>query len=237
MRLLIADADVALCHFLRRGMEADGYEVCTAFDGSEAVAVFRNESPDLTILDLNLPMKDGERTLREMRAHSEELPILVLTARPEVQTRVWWLDHGADDLMTKPFNWSELQARCRVLLRRNQGLHLVLRAGDLELGRLDHRVHRAGRRIDLTNKEFALLEYLLLRRGRCISRSELLETIWKSEAAQTSNIVDVYVNYLRRKLGDELPGVLIRTVRGKGYVIPFESESSGLREDLVGAEQ
>lgn len=237
MRLLIADDDVALGHFLQRGMEAEGYLVEIAHDGAEAVAMFRDHSPDLTILDLNIPVKNGEHALREMRAFNSELPILVLTARPEVATRVWCLDNGADDFLTKPFNLSELRARCRVLLRRKQASQLVLRAGDLELCRLDHSVRRACRNIDLTNKEFALLEHLMLNRGHCVSRSELLETVWKSEGAETTNIVDVYVNYLRRKLEDPPPGVLIRTVRGKGYLIPFESEISAcVTLHLVGTE-
>lgn len=229
MRLLIADDDVALTHFLQRGMEAEGHQVRIVFDGAAAVTVFREESPDLTILDLNMPVKDGERALQEMRELNAELPILVLTARPEVHTRVRCLDGGADDLLTKPFSLSELRARCRVLLRRKRQSQLVLRSGDLELSRLDHTVRRAGRAVNLTNKEFALLEHLMLNRGRCASRIELLETVWNTEPVETTNIVDVYVNYLRRKLGDTPPGLLIRTVRGKGYMIPFESQTSELR--------
>lgn len=223
MRLLIADDDVALTHFLQRGMEADGHQVHTVSDGAAAVSVFREESPDLTILDLNMPLKDGERALQEMRQLNAELPILILTARPEVHTRVHCLDSGADDLLTKPFSLLELRARCRVLLRRRRQLQLLLRAGDLELSRLDHTVRRAGRAVNLTNKEFALLEHLMLNRGRCASRIELLETVWNTEPVETTNIVDVYVNYLRRKLEDPPPGLLIRTVRGKGYMIPLES--------------
>ena len=158
----------------------------------------------------------------EMRQLNAELPVLVLTARQEVDTRVRCLDNGADDLMTKPFSLFELRARCRALLRRRREGQLTLRAGDLELSRLDHSVRRGGRSLNLTNKEFALLEHMMLNRGQCSSRAELLETVWNLESAQTTNIVDVYVNYLRRKLADLPPGVLIRTVRGKGYMIPLE---------------
>jgi DNA-binding response OmpR family regulator len=224
MRLLIAEDDRALSLFLRHGMESEGHRVRTVHDGAEAVEAFREESPDLTILDLNMPVKDGETALREMRDANAELPVLVLTGRLEVETRVRCLDCGADDLMTKPFSLSELRARCRALLRRKRGTQLVMRAGDLELGRLDHIVRRGSRSVNLTNKEFALLEHLLLSRGHCVTRSDLLETVWNSEPAQTTNIVDVYVNYLRRKLADPPPGVLIRTVRGKGYTIPFDAE-------------
>ena len=224
MRLLIADDDQALGLFLRRGLEAEGHRVHSVRDGAQAVAVFRDESPDLTILDLSLPVKDGEQALREMREMSMDLPILVLTGRADVDTRVRCLDRGADDYLTKPFALSELRARCRALLRRNGGSQLVLRAGDLEFDRLGHVARRNGQTISLTNREFALLERLMLNRGHCVTRSELLGTVWNSEQLQTTNIVDVYVNYLRQKLGDTPPGKLIRTVRGKGYMIPFASQ-------------
>lgn len=224
MRLLIAEDDKALGLFLKRGLEADGHRVRLACDGAAAVEAFRQEMPDLTILDLNMPMKDGEQVLDEVRTMDADLPVLVLTARQEVDTRVRCLDHGADDLMLKPFSLYELRARCRALLRRKREARLTLRADDLEVSRLDHTVSRAGGRIDLTNKEFALLEHLMLNRGHCVSRVELLDSVWKMEPAQTTNIVDVYVNYLRRKLKDPPPGRLIRTVRGQGYVVPSESE-------------
>lgn len=224
MRLLIAEDDKALGLFLRRGMEADGHRVRMAFDGADAVAAFREEMPDLTILDLNMPIKNGEQVLDEVRAMDSDLPVLILTARQEVDTRVRCLDHGADDLMLKPFSLYELRARCRVLLRRKREAHVLLRAGDLEVSRLDHTAFRAGQQIELTNKEFALLEHLMLNRGHCISRVELLDSVWKMEPAQTTNIVDVYVNYLRRKLKDPPPGKLIRTVRGQGYLVPSEVE-------------
>ena len=224
MRLLIAEDDKALGLFLSRGLEADGHRGHVALDGAAAVEAFRQEMPDLTILDLNLPIKDGEQMLAELRALDTELPVLVLTARQEVDTRVRCLDLGADDLMTKPFSLHELRARCRALLRRKREARLQLRAGDLELDRLEHTAHRAGRTIVLTNKEFALLEHLMLNRGQCVSRVELLDSVWNLEPTQTTNIVDVYVNYLRRKLEDPPPGQLIRTVRGQGYVVPSDTE-------------
>jgi DNA-binding response OmpR family regulator len=224
MRLLIAEDDKALGQFLSRGLEADGHRVRLAYDGGSAVEAFREEMPDLTILDLNMPVKDGEQVLEEVRLLDRDLPVLVLTARQEVDTRVRCLDRGADDLMIKPFSLHELRARCRALLRRKRETRLELRAGDLELDRLDHSARRGGRKIDLTNKEFALLEHLLLNRGQSVSRVELLDSVWNMEPAQTTNIVDVYVNYLRRKIADPAPGQLIRTVRGCGYMVPTESE-------------
>jgi DNA-binding response OmpR family regulator len=224
MRLLIAEDDKALGLFLSRGLEADGHHVRLAYDGAAAVEAFRQEMPDLTILDLNMPVKDGEQVLEEVRALDAELPVLVLTARQEVDTRVRCLDRGADDLMLKPFSLHELRARCRVLLRRKREARLLLRAGDLELDRLDHSARRGGQPIILTNKEFALLEHLMLNRGQCASRVELLDSVWNMEPVQTTNIVDVYVNYLRRKLKDPPPGLLIRTVRGQGYMVPLENK-------------
>jgi DNA-binding response OmpR family regulator len=171
-----------------------------------------------------MPVKDGEQVLDEVRTIDADLPILVLTGRQEIDTRVRCLDRGADDLMVKPFSLHELRARCRALLRRKRETRLLLRVGDLELDRLDHTAHRGGKSIVLTNKEFALLEHLLLNRGQCVSRVELLDSVWNMEPAQTTNIVDVYVNYLRRKLKDPPPGQLIRTVRGQGYVVPSQAD-------------
>jgi DNA-binding response OmpR family regulator len=224
MRLLIAEDDRSLALFLSRGLEADGHRVRLAYDGGAAVEAFRQDRPDLTILDLNMPVKDGEQVLEEVRVLDADLPVLVLTGRQEVETRVRCLDRGADDLMTKPFSLHELRARCRALLRRKRETRLQLRAGDLELDRLDHSARRAGEAIVLTNKEFALLEHLLLNRGQCVSRVDLLDSVWNLEPAQTTNIVDVYVNYLRRKLKDPPPGRLICTVRGSGYMVPSEAE-------------
>lgn len=234
MRLLIAEDDKALGLFLTRGLEADGHRVRVAQDGGQAVEFFRQEMPDLTILDLNLPVKDGEQVLAELRALDANLPVLVLTARQEVDTRVRCLDLGADDLMLKPFSLHELRARCRALLRRKREARLQLRAGDLELDRLEHTARRGAISIVLTNKEFALLEHLMLNRGQCVSRVELLDAVWNMEPAQTTNIVDVYVNYLRRKLKDPPPGQLIRTVRGQGYLVPAES-AAPIAADVVRA--
>jgi DNA-binding response OmpR family regulator len=211
-------------------MEADGFSSHVVHDGVTAIEVFQQEMPDLTILDLNLPVLNGEQVLTEVRKFSSNLPILVLTAlkgnniHKEKDLRVRCLDRGADDLMIKPFSLHELRARCRALLRRKREARLLLRAGDLELDRLDHTARRAGQSIMLTNKEFALLEHLMLNRGQCVSRVELLDSVWNLEPAQTTNIVDVYVNYLRRKLKDPPPGQLIRTVRGQGYMVPPEND-------------
>ena len=237
MRILIAEDDRALALFLKRGLEAEGHVVSVAHDGTAAVEAFREQLPDMTILDLNLPVKDGEQVLEELRVMDSNLPVMVLTARQDVDTRVRCLDRGADDFVLKPFSLQELRARVRALLRRKREARLALRAGDLELNRLDHLAQRGGIPVVLTNKEFLLLEHLLLNRGHAVSRTELLNSVWHMDPAQTTNIVDVYVNYLRRKLSDAPPGTLIRTIRGSGYMIPFEGDvafRSALDSELRG---
>lgn len=225
MRLLIAEDDRALGMFLRRGMEADGHYVTLASDGQMAVDTFLAEMPDLTILDLNLPRRDGAEVLQYLRTVNDELPILVLTARNEPGTKARCLDLGADDCMLKPFSLQELRARCRALTRRRREAGLVLRYADLEVNRVDRAVLRAGEAVQLTNKEFALLEYLLVNRGRCISRTDLLEQVWDMNPTAGTNVVDVYVNYLRRKLKDTGTAPLIQTVRGQGYSIGMRTQA------------
>ena len=219
MRLLIAEDDGALGTFLLRGLEADGYEVMLAFDGQTAADAFAAEMPDLMILDLNLPRKDGTEVLRCIRSLNEETPVLVLTARTEIQTRIRCLDLGADDCMSKPFSLQELRARCRALLRRRSGSGIILRCADIEMNRVERSVQRAGQPVQLTNKEFALLECLLLARGRSISRADLLARVWGMNPTAGTNVVDVYINYLRRKLNDSSTNPVIRTIRGQGYSI------------------
>ena len=219
MRFLVAEDDAALGMFVARGLETEGHSVILASDGQGAVETFLHEMPDLTILDLNLPRKDGTEVLRLVRSVTEDLPILILTARNDVETRVKCFDLGADDCMLKPFSLTELRARCRALLRRRRDTTFVIRQGDLELNRIERAVSRGGSAIALTNKEFALLEYLLLNRGRVIPRAVLLQRVWNMPADSSTNVVDVYVNYLRRKLGDYGTDSLIQTVRGEGYAI------------------
>jgi DNA-binding response OmpR family regulator len=234
MRILIAEDDAALGLFLKRGLEADGHEVRWTMDGDEAVEAFVLEVPDLTVLDLNLPKRDGGEVLRLLRSMGDEHPVLVLTARQELEVKIGCLDAGADDCMIKPFSLEELRARCRALMRRRPDTNLVLRHSGLEMNRIDHSVRRDGETIALTNKEFALLEFLLLHRGSCVSRSTLLDRVWKSEAQMGTNVVDVYVNYLRRKLHDNPPDAIIQTVRGRGYCIPARPLASPVTAEFTG---
>lgn len=219
MRFLVAEDDEALRTYLGRGLEADGHQVCLAGDGQAAVDAFMEDAPDMAILDLNMPRLDGSEALRAMRAVNDELPILILTARTEMATRLECLDLGADDCMTKPFALAELRARVRALTRRRREAGLTLRHGVLEVNRVERTVTCGGEPVSLTQKEFALLEFLMLNRGRAVSRAVLLEQVWKMPPDAGTNVVDVYVNYLRRKLGALAGGPVVETVRGAGYAI------------------
>lgn len=232
MRLLIAEDDRALGTFLARGLEQDGHEVIIATDGEMAMEAAKNDTPELAVLDLNLPQRDGTEVLEFLRSLTDDLPILILSARQEPEIRLRCLEMGADDFMQKPFSFVELRARCRALLRRRTP-GLVLHQGDLELKRVERTVTRNGEHIALTGKEYALLEYLMLHRGRPVARATLLREVWNMNADAGTNVVDVYINYLRRKLHDmqepragnstvqqaETRAPLIRTVRGVGYSI------------------
>jgi len=219
MRFLVAEDNQALGMFLRRGLVADGHDVRLVDDGQAAVDSFFEETPDMAILDLNMPRKDGTEVLSIFRSVTEDLPILILTGRNEIDMRLKCLDLGADDCMLKPFALAELRARIRALVRRRRDASLLLRHGSLEVSRVEHTVSCEGRPVTLTGKEFALLEYLLLNRGRAVSRAVLLEQVWKMQPEASTNVVDVYVNYLRRKLSGTANAPLIQTVRGKGYAI------------------
>jgi len=200
----------------------EGHRVEWVEDGEAALAQAAANHPDLVLLDLSLPKLDGLQVLAEMRARKDDASVLVLTGRTGPDVQVQSLDMGADDCLLKPFSYFELTARCRALLRRReQFANPVLRLGDLELHRIEHTVTRGERAIDLTAKEFALLEFLMLHRGECVPRSQLLAEVWQMPADAATNVVDVYINYLRRKL--EIVDLhhcstgLIETVRGQGY--------------------
>jgi two-component system copper resistance phosphate regulon response regulator CusR len=226
MRVLIAEDDAALAKFVSQGLEAEHYTVDVYSDGEQAGAAAHEIDYDLIILDLNLPKLDGVSVLRQLRVKKPTLPVLVLTQRSRVEDRVQCLDTGADDYLPKPFSFSELSARIRALLRRS---HLpsqsVLVIDDLKLDRIEHRVERSGRRIDLTTKEFALLEYLMRNIGRCVTRAMIIEHVWNLTFDTTTNVVDVYINYLRRKIDDGHVTKLIRTVRGVGYELSATAEA------------
>jgi DNA-binding response OmpR family regulator len=218
---LVVEDDQALGAFLTKGLEAEGHRVQWAQDGETALVMAAADPADLLVLDLGLPRLDGMDVLAALQVRHDDAAVLVLTGRNDLQSRVRCLDLGADDCLLKPFSFIELAARCRALLRRRlQASEPLLRHRDLVIHRIHHKVERAGLSIDLTTREFALLEYLLVHRGECVSRTELLAEVWGNSTDTGTNIVDVYINYVRRKI-DVPPSrenlSLIETVRGIGY--------------------
>ncbi len=227
MRILVVEDDAPLASFVRKGLEAEHYAVDVAGDGELARQMASESEYDLVILDLNLPKLDGIAVLNAIRPKKPSLPVLVLTARSRVEDRVLSLDTGADDCLIKPFSFTELSARVRALLRRGpHTVETVLQVSDLQLDRVARRVERGGRLIELTSKEFALLEYLMRNAGRRVTRAMIVEHVWNLSFDTSTNIVDVYINYLRRKVDAEHSPRLIHTVRGVGYELSCRTEAS-----------
>jgi DNA-binding response OmpR family regulator len=218
MRILVTEDDAAVSRFLQRGLEAEHYAVDVSSDGEAAAHAAQELDYDLMILDLNIPKIDGLTVLRQVRSKKETLPILILSSRTKVEERAGGLDLGADDYLVKPFSYQELSARVRALLRRGRRpAETVLRYGDLEMNRVERVVRRGEKLIDLTSKEFALLEYLLRNAGRPVSRNLIIEHVWNLSFDTMTNVVDVYINYLRKKIDEGFDPKLIQTVRGVGY--------------------
>jgi DNA-binding response OmpR family regulator len=218
MHILVAEDDLPVAKFLSSGLEGERYDVRLATDGTEVLRLLVDGPCDLLVLDLNLPGISGLEVLQRVRSERPRLPVLILTGSARVEDRVSGLDSGADDYLTKPFAFSELVARIRALLRR-MPFEPVLHNMDLELDRVGRVVHRNGRTIELTPKEFALLEYLMLNAGQNVSRSSIIQHVWKLSSDTMTNVVDVYINYLRKKIDSDGSARLIHTVRGAGYRI------------------
>jgi len=220
VQILVAEDDVALAQFLRKGLERQKYAVQVVHDGESVLRSLAEAHCDLLTLDLNLPNLDGMSVLKQLRPAKPRLPVLVLTGRATLEDRIQALDTGADDCLTKPFSFVEFSARVRALLRRNTGpASGVLQVGDLTLNREELRVERAGQRIDLTTKEFGVLEYLMLNARRPVTRAMIMENVWKGPHDPKTNLVDVYVKYVRDKVDHNFSPKLIRTVRNVGYVV------------------
>lgn len=219
-RVLIVEDQKRLLGSLRRGLEEEGYEVLTAPTGEEGFYLATTQAPDVVVLDLMLPKRDGFQVLRDLRANGFGKPVLVLTSRDAVEDRVRGLDSGADDYVVKPFAFAELLARLRALQRRNLvERELVLRADNLEMDLVARRVVRGGVELELSKREFDLLEYLLRHKNATVTREMLGRDVWKEPDGVLTNVIDVYVNALRKKV--EQPGQrqLIHTVRGVGYAL------------------
>ena len=220
MRLLIVEDDRKLAEFVARGLRAERFAVDIANNGLDGQRHLEANQYDLLILDLMLPQLSGGELLRRVRRTQGTLPVLVLTARDTTEDKVRHFEAGADDYLTKPFDFAELLVRVRALLRRTPvERNDVLRVADLELNRLTQQVRRGSQRIDLTAKEYAVLEYLMSSAGRVFSRTMILEHVWDQSFECGTNIVDVYVRYLRRKIDEPFAIELIHTVRGVGYCI------------------
>lgn len=219
MRVLVIEDDRKVASFIQTGLEQESYAVDVLDDGSGAGDQVRTIDYDVVVLDLVLPGRSGFQVLRDIRAHKASLPVLILTAKASMEARVAGLDAGADDYMTKPFALAELSARLRALLRRGAPRENVLRVADLELDTIHRTVRRGGTPIDLTPKEYTLLEFLMQHAGHPLPKALIIEHVWDIHFDSISNVVEVHINTLRHKVdrGFEVP--LIRTVRGVGYML------------------
>ncbi len=218
MRILVVEDEHRLAMVLRQGLQEEGYAVDVAYDGVEALRLAETEPYDVMVLDVMLPRLDGYSVCRQLRAKHIHVPILMLTARDTVNDRVAGLDSGADDYLAKPFAFREMLARLRALLRRDATVkEPVLKVADVSLDPVTREVRRGQRIIDLASKEYAVLEYFLRNPNRVLSRSQIAEHVWDYDFSAMSNVVDVYIRTLRRKLNDEQEPRLFRTIRGAGY--------------------
>lgn len=221
MRILVVEDDMVIANLLQRALREESYAVDLAHDGIEGEWLATENPYDLVILDVMLPRKDGIAALQSMRAAGVKSPVLMLTARDEVKDKITGLDGGADDYMTKPFSLDELLARCRSLMRRRTTDYAgaVIEVGHLKIDPARKEVSRAGQVIELTSKEYALIEYLGRNAGKVVSRSELSEHVWEMDFEPSSNVVDVYVGYLRSKIDKGFDNPMLKTVRGHGYML------------------
>ncbi|HKL26461.1 MAG TPA: response regulator transcription factor [Desulfuromonadales bacterium] len=223
MRILVVEDEIKVANFIQRGLEGEGFSVDMANDGETGVAKAEQGAYDLILMDIMLPKLDGLEAIRQIRDKGNKTPVLCLTAKDTVDDIVAGLDTGSDDYLTKPFAFSELLARVRALTRRStddRGAEITY--ADLRLDPVAHKVWRAGEEIDLTSKEYALLEYLMRNAEQTLTRTMIAEHVWDYTFDSFTNIIDVYVNYLRKKVDKDYDKRLIHTVRGVGYVLKEE---------------
>lgn len=220
MKILLVEDEERLASFIRKGMSAEGYEVEIAYDGRTGLSLFRRNSYDIILLDVNLPQINGFELCRLIRADNADVPVLMLTALDSLADKSDGFNAGADDYLAKPFEFQELLLRVRALTRRNGSRpKQVLLLADLELNLDSKTVARAGQRIDLTTREYALLEYLMLNKGKIISRVDISERVWSLNFDTTTNVIDVYISYLRKKIDKNFSPKLLHTIVGMGYVL------------------
>ena len=222
MKILLVEDEVSLASFIRKGVESEGYEIDLAYDGLVGKSLVDNNSYDVIVLDVNLPHINGFTLCRHIKQESPRQSVLLLTALDSLPDKESGFGAGADDYLVKPFEFRELMLRIKALARRNSdytGLKTVLRVDDLELDTEAHSVFRAGQRIELTAREYALLEYLMINQGRTVSRIDIAEKVWDLHFDTNTNVIDVYINYLRKKIDKEFSSKLLHTVVGMGYVL------------------
>ena len=223
MRILVVEDEKKVAGFIKKGLEEEGYAIDVALDGSEGLLMALDGVYDLIILDINLPKLDGLRVLQEFRKNQGKTPVLLLTVRAAIEDKVLGLDTGADDYLTKPFSFQELLARIRALRRRRvEAAPPLIQVADLTLDPARRVVSRGTEKIDLSTKEFALLDYFMRNPGRVLTRTMIAEHVWDYDFDPMSNIIDVYVNYLRKKIDAGREPKLLQTVRGVGYVMQVE---------------
>ncbi len=220
MRILVVEDEKKLQAFIKRGLKEAGYAVDAADNGEDALFMAEGSPYDLIVLDIMLPVRDGIDVCRKLRQARNDVPVLMLTARDDVEDKISGLDAGADDYLTKPFSFSEFLARVRALLRRkNSGKVARLKVADLEIDQPARKVFRAGVEIELTPTEYGLLEYMMLNTGHVVTRTMLSEHVWNDDFDAFSNVINVYINYLRRKIDQGHEKKLIHSLRGVGYVL------------------
>jgi heavy metal response regulator len=220
VRILVVEDERKVASFIKKGLEEEGYAVDVAADGEEGLVMALTRVHDLIILDIRLPRRDGLRVLQALRHDGVTAPVLLLTVRATIEDKVLGLDAGADDYLTKPFAFQELVARVRALLRRRTDAEpTLLRIGDLTLDPARRTVTRGGEKIDLTPREFALLDYFMRNPGRVLTRTMIAEHVWDYSFDTSTNVIDVYINYLRKKVDSGREPKLLHTMRGVGYVL------------------
>lgn len=227
MTILVVEDEIKITRFIKKGLEMEHYTVETAYDGKEGLEKAEINSYDLIILDIMLPKINGIEVCKKLREKKVETPIIMLTARDTVDDRVRGLDAGADDYLIKPFAFGELLARIRALLRREKTVKSTkLEVADLTLDPTTHEVHRGGKEIPLSSKEYRLLDYMMRRPGQVCTRTMIGEHIWGYNFTEDSNVIDVYISYLRRKIDNSFRQKLIHTVRDVGYKIQDKSQKN-----------
>ena len=220
MRILVIEDEKKIADFIRRGLKEEGYATDVAYDGENGYFLAKTNDYDLILLDLMLPKLDGITVCKRLKDERVASPIIMLTAKDTTREKVAGLDSGADDYLTKPFAFEELLARIRAVLRKRESKELTkLKIDDLELDLVTHRVARAGKEIELTAKEYALLEYLIRNAGTVVTRTMISEHVWDIDFDTFTNVIDVYINYLRNKIDSNFKKKLIQTIRGRGYIL------------------